>query len=143
MKSSVPTNSFQQVLHGQQNENARPQSGTVNRTTCEILQIYDKEYMSNGEAPLKIRKQIENFPGLIFARVLIGNGKSIFVALGESEDQVYSTYGNSRALEGRMGVLEFPNSDLTLAKLYPQRTWAEESVDTNLVTATFDIGAVV
>ena len=144
MNKAVPTNALQRKMLkvGHQSHAPDPYSKSV--TTCVIIRVWDQEAMDEEVPPANIVNKMEKSPGLLFAEVRhLKTSRTYFLPFKETEDQIFSTYGNGIQLEGRVANIEFKNLDIKSGVLIPQRTFYKKALNLNHASVTFDIGALV
>ena len=142
MSGTVDRNSLQRRLIDQNLETLAPGSGVEHQAPCKILEVYDKEFLEQKEAPKEIKDKIEKNKGILYAKVVVANGSEYFIPFLETKDQVYTLHGNSMHLENRDARIVFRNTDIKSGDLVLQRKNTEDQVNLAKASESFDIGGL-
>lgn len=139
----IPVNKFQQALQHQHQQAVQPQSGVISKTSGRILEVYDSEYLTIAKPDEATLARIEQFPGLLYARVETSSKIILVLPFAEPEEQIYSTYGNFAQLKNRQVIIHFQNQDIAAGTIYLTRSWTAQHVNIAEVTKTHDIGGLL
>jgi len=140
--SSVPKNKRQAREFSNQDRSFRPGSGETHSTYCTILEVFDEYKLSTGGVPEDLVSRLEAVPGRLFAKVRLDSGKILSVPFADSEDQIYSTYGNAPVLEGQRAKIVYSGVRISKGNLKIIPTYAKRHVAMENATEVFDIGGL-
>lgn len=142
MKTS-PVGSLQRRLSSEYRKRLTPDRNSYLETECKIVKVYDSETERYEYFPDEIKAKLIDQPGLIWCLVELKTGSSLYAPFMETPDQVYSTYGNSAALENSPGRLRYRNYDIRSGVVIPTKFIHQKTQDVGVASYVADIGGII
>lgn len=141
--ATVPGNALQRRLHQQSLENKRQSLWDSQRIRGRIIEVYDPEFLSEVSNE-KILNIVKSAPGILFAKVNIAEmDKDYIFPFAESAEQVLSTYGNHRNLNGRTVIVEWKGIDIKRGIVYLDNISQERLKNIDSSSNVYDIGIIL
>ncbi len=141
--ATVPGNALQDHMRNQQKIIKRPSFGVRGSRRGILVKVYDRDTIEGSEVPGELSKAISMRPGRLYGQVKLISGDTYYLAFALSPEVIYSTYGDSKLIEGRAINVVFYDRNIHLGEidLIPQDTVALR--DTFTTTNVFDIGDIL
>lgn len=144
MSSATPTSKFQEHMRQLSRADMKPGPGETYTCHCIIQQVYDPETVEDLGASDEIKNLMSYNPGLIYASVIsLPSKKTYLLPFKDTEDHLYSTYGNAALLNGRLGKIEYTNLDISTGRIIVQRTWYQPLLNVRTSTDTYELGGIL
>lgn len=121
-----------------------PDPYAVLETSCLIQKVYDSETLNETGVSDELASLIIANPGWLFARVSIFNNKTtLILPFRDSEELIYTIYGNGVLLEGRPATIVYSNQDIQNGFIVLQRSLTKPHVKLSQTSKTFDISGII
>lgn len=141
--SLVSGSKFQNRITNIHQEALSPGTGTTHSTTGVLLEVYDQEKLEQIVPTQALAARLARSPGLLFAKVLLTNGKTYVLPFDDAEDFIYLTYGNAFLLEGRTVRVSWKGMSIENGVLDIARTWGEKHINIPVSFTSYDVGHIV
>jgi hypothetical protein len=110
---------------------------------CKIIEVFDSETLEQYSENRELLTHISQAPGLLFALVELSTGKRYLLPFRESEDQIYSTYGNAELIKNRQCWIHYRNASLDSGSLVVSGERSKTTVDIRKASKVLDIGGII
>jgi hypothetical protein len=106
--------------------------------------VYDTETIQEEGVPQDLALRLATSPGFLFAIVQIGTTtQKYLLPFKDSEEYVYSTYGNRIQLNGRKVMVEYPHQNIENGVITFQRVKSNFHLPLSNLSMIYDIGGIV
>ena len=142
---SVTMNRLQERLNEVRRTELSPGGYAALRTWGLVKKVWDASAISEaGETlPAKVKALTNAYPGALFATVVcVRPTVEVTIPFAESEQIVYSNYGNAAAIENTVVRITYWNRDPSTGEITVAHSYGSGHVDINEQAETADIGAV-
>lgn len=140
--STIPGNALQDKLSRLHNANKRPAYGIIHKAFGTIIEVYDSTTLASRQLPGELAEIYMKNPGRLFGRIKLANGKSYYLPFKESAEMIYSTYGDSSFIEGRIGYIVYYDHNIHYGELMISGDNKTALQDTEVSTTIYDIGEI-
>lgn len=141
---SIAKGRIQQKIHSIEQENLRPDPFGIMEANCIIEKIFDAETLEEGGVSEELASLILDNPGWLFGLVKISiSGKSLILPFQDSEELIYTVYGNRVLLEGRSAVIVYRNLDIRNGYIKLQRSSVEKHINLQKTANVFNFSGIL
>lgn len=139
----VPTNNLQNKFKSHRQEILSPHTGTIHSIPGLIIEVYDPETLALKEPPQEVKEKIKETPGILYAKVKIGNDIERIWSFKEKIDYILLVYGNAALLQGEKCIIEYNGLDVYNGRIVIPRNYRNEILNMSIVCKTLDIGGII
>jgi hypothetical protein len=121
-----------------------PDPFAVLEVSCVIQRVYDSDTLNETGISSELASLIIANPGWLFAKVgLYNNTTTLILPFRDSEELIYTIYGNRVLLEGRPATIVYSNQDIQNGFIVLQRSLTKPHVKLSQSSKTFDISGII
>lgn len=141
---SIAKGRVQQKIHSIEQDNLRPDPFGVMEANCVIEEIYDAETLEEKGVTEELASLILSNPGWLFGLVrIIMSGKRLILPFQDSEELIYTVYGNKVLLEGRPALVVYRNLDIQNGFIKLQRASVERHINLQKSANVFNFSGIL
>lgn len=140
--ATVPGNALQQNQQNHMKMQKRPVFGMRGHRRATILKVYDRDTIPDIGVPGELARLISTKPGRVYGQVKLNTGEILYLPFQLSPEFLYSIYGDSKLIEGRMANVVFYDRRIHMGEIVILSDERKPLKETKDSTSVFDIGSI-